>query len=213
MDMNLKFVNDKRIERTIEKLKENNMNAEFVKTKEELLNKINGMLQQDMRVTVGGSMTLFQCGIIELLRNSSANFLDRYTDGLSSEEIRRIYFEAFNSDIYFTSSNAITEEGYLFNVDGRGNRVAAITYGPKKVVVIVGANKIVRDVDEAIMRNREVSGPANAKRLNRKTPCTVTGRCHECSSDDRICCSYVLTKYQLEKDRINVFIMDENLGY
>ncbi len=211
--MNVKYVRKKKIERTIEKLNENNMNAEFFNTREELLEKIKCMLKSDMNVTVGGSMTLFECGLIELLRESNVNFLDRYKEGLTSDEVRKIYIGAFDSDIYFTSSNAITEDGYLFNVDGRGNRVAAITYGPKKVIVIVGANKIVRDVDEAIYRNKEVSGPANAKRLNRKTPCTISGICNECSSSERICCSYVLTKRQLEKDRVNIFILEENLGY
>jgi len=213
MDMNLQYVRKKKIERTIEKLKENNMNAELFNTKEEVLNKIKSMLRTDMKVTGGGSMTLFECGLIELLRKSNVNFLDRYKEGLTSDEVREIYIGAFDSDIYFTSSNAITEDGYLFNVDGRGNRVAAITYGPEKVIVIVGANKIVRDVDEAIQRNKAVSGPTNAKRLNRKTPCTISGICHECSSSERICCSYVLTKRQFEKDRVNIFILEENLGY
>ncbi|MCM1991034.1 lactate utilization protein [Oceanirhabdus seepicola] len=213
MDTNVKYVRKKKIERTVEKLKKNNMNAEVFNTQEELLDRIKSMLRADMKVTVGGSMTLFECGLIELLRESNINFLDRYKEGLTSDEVREIYIGAFNSDMYFTSSNAITEDGYLFNVDGRGNRVAAITYGPKKVIVIVGANKIVRDVNEAIQRNKEIAAPANAKRLNRKTPCAISGICQECSSSERICCSYVLTKRQLEKDRVNIFILEENLGY
>ena len=158
-------------------------------------------------------MTLFETGVIEFLRNGKFNFLDRYKEGLNADDIKDIFRKTFSANAYFVSSNAVTEKGELYNVDGTGNRVAAMIYGPDNVIVIVGVNKIVRDVQEAIERNKEYAAPANAKRLNRNTPCTKVGYCMDCSSSERICNDYVLIRRQGRKGRIKVIIVGKELGY
>lgn len=213
MDANVKFVVDKRVLRTIENLEKNNMKGYFVENEEEAIKKIKDIIGEGDTLSVGGSMTLFETGIIDFLRKGKYNFLDRYEEGLSPEDIKEIYRKSFSADAYFTSSNAITEEGELYNVDGRGNRVAAMIYGPDKVIVVVGVNKIVRDLDEAIMRNRELAAPANVKRLNKNTPCSKVGYCMDCNSKDRICNEYVVIRKQADGDRIHVIIIDNDFGY
>ena len=124
-----------------------------------------------------------------------------------------MFKESFFADAYFTSSNAVTENGELYNVDGNGNRVAAMLYGPEKVIVICGVNKIVKNVEEAIKRNRECAAPINAKRLNKETPCSKVGYCMDCKSKDRICNEYTLIKRQNRKERMHIIFLNENLGY
>ena len=213
MDENVKFVLDKRVERTIDNLKKNNMDAVFVETEEQAIDKIKEILKDKDTVSVGGSMTLIDMGVIELLRNGNYNFLDRYEENLTPQKIEEVYVKSFSADVYLTSSNAITQEGGLYNVDGRGNRVAAMIYGPKKVIVVAGINKIVKDLDAAISRNREIAAPANAKRLERNTPCAATGHCTDCKSPDRVCKQYTYILGQPTKDRITVIIVNKELGY
>jgi len=213
VDNNVAFVIEKKIERTINNLEKNNMSGYFVKDKNEAVRKIKELINEGDTVAIGGSMTLFEIGAVDLLRNGKYNFLDRYKSGLSQEQIKNIYRKAFSSNVYLSSSNAITEDGELYNVDGMGNRVAAMIYGPDKVIVVVGINKIVRNLDEAIIRNREISAPANAKRLNRNTPCAQVGYCMDCNSTDRICNEYVVIRRQINQGRIHVIIINEELGY
>ncbi|MEG2984089.1 MAG: lactate utilization protein [Peptostreptococcaceae bacterium] len=213
MDKNLNWVNEKRIERTIESLEKNNMNGYLVNSKEELIEKIKDIVSKNSLIACGGSQTLFEVGVIDHLRSNRYEFLDRYKQGLNTNDIKDIYRKSFFTDAYFTSTNAITENGELYNVDGNGNRVAAMLYGPDKVIVVCGVNKIVKDVDEAIKRNKLFSAPANAKRLDTKTPCKSTGYCMDCNSSDRICCEYTLIKKQRNKERIHVILINEYLGY
>lgn len=213
MDKNTAFVYEERVKRTIESLEKNNMNGYFVQDEKELIEKIKELAPEGTTVSVGGSMALFETNVIELLRSGRYNFLDRYKEGLTPEDIKDIFRKSFCADVYFTGSNAITEEGELYNVDGNGNRVAAMIYGPDKVIVVVGINKIVKDVEEAISRVREMSAPANAKRLNKSTPCTKVGYCMDCSSQDRICSDYVLIRKQMKMGRIHVIFVNRELGY
>ena len=213
MDRNTKWVNEQKILRTIKSLEDNNMNGYYVKDREELISKIKELVKDGSMVACGGSMTLFETGVIDHLRTDRYEFLDRYEEGLNREELVKIFKKSFLADAYFTSSNAVTEDGELYNVDGNGNRVAAMLYGPEKVIVVCGSNKIVRDVDMAIDRNRQISAPANAKRLNRNTPCTKVGYCMDCKSSERICNEYTLIKRQGTKDRIHVIFLDEEFGY
>ena len=157
-------------------------------------------------------MSLFETWVIEHLRSGRCEFLDRYKEGLTADEIKEIYRKSFFCDAYFTSTNAITEEGELYNVDGNGNRVAAMLYGPDKVIVIAGVNKIVKDINEAIYRVENLAAPANAKRLNRKTPCTVTGKCMNCNSPERICREYTVIRKPVP-NRIFVLLLNEEYGY
>lgn len=213
MSINLKWVNEKKIERTMKSLESNNISSYLVNNKDELFNKINEISKEGELVACGGSMTLFETGVIDLLRSGKYNFLDRYADNLNPQDMKEIFRKSFFADTYFTSTNAITENGELYNVDGNGNRVAAMLYGPDKVVVVTGVNKIVKDVEEAIKRNKEICAPANAKRLNTKTPCEATGTCIDCKSPSRICCEYTLIKRQRTSGRMHVIFLNENFGY
>jgi len=213
LDSNKKIIIQKRIERTIESLKKNNMQAYYVEGPGQAVEKLAELMNEGDTVTCGGSMTLFETGIIDHLRSGRYNFLDRYAPGLTGEELNDIYIKAFSSDVYVTSSNAITENGELYNVDGRCNRVAAMLFGPKSVIVVAGYNKIVRNIEEAVERVRRTAAPANCVRLSRKTPCVHTGKCEDCMSEDRICCGYVVMARQMVKDRVKVIIVGDEFGY
>ncbi|MDU4891514.1 MAG: lactate utilization protein [Clostridium sp.] len=213
MDNNLKWLKEKRINNTIEALKKNGMNGYLVKDREELISKIVELTKEGDTVTCGGSMSLFETGVIDHLRSGRYNFLDRYAEGLSQDEIKEIYRGAFSADVYFAGTNAVTENGELYNVDGTGNRVAAMLFGPDKVILVVGENKIVKNLEEAILRNERICAPVNCERLNRATPCVKVGHCMDCSSPERICNEYIVIKKQRDKDRIHVIFMNESLGY
>lgn len=213
MNENIKWVNEKKIEKTINNLKKNNINGYYVKDNDELINLIKDIAKEGEVVSVGGSMSLFESKVIELLRSGRYEFLDRYKENLTQEDIKEIYRKSFFADTYFASANAITEDGKIFNVDGNGNRVAAILYGPDKVVLIVGVNKIVKNIEQAVARNRAISGPANAKRLNLSTPCVKTGQCMECKSEERICCEYTVIKRQRNPKRMHVIFINDTLGF
>lgn len=205
--------NEMKINRTIEALKKNNMNGYYAKNRDEVIELIKDIVSEGSKVAVGGSETLSELGILEHLRSGRYDFLDRYKEGLTREEVTNIFKQSFLADAYLSSCNAITENGELYNVDGNGNRVAAMLYGPDKVIVICGINKIVKDVDEAIKRNKAISAPMNAKRLNKKTPCTKVGYCMNCNSPERICNEYTLIKKQRSSERMYVIFLNENLGY
>lgn len=213
MDEFSTWLMEQKINRVIENLEKNNMEGYYARDGKEVLDIVKTLMNKGESVSVGGSMTLFETGIIDYLRNGDFRFLDRYEPDLTREEIIDIFKRSFLTDTYFVSSNAITEKGELYNVDGNGNRVAAMLYGPEKVIVIVGKNKIVKDVDEAIQRNREYAAPANAKRLDKKTPCARVGHCMDCKSEDRICNEYTLIRRQGTKGRIKVIIVGKELGY
>lgn len=213
MDSNIKAINEKKIFRVIEALNKNNIDGYLVKNKEELIKKLKELIPEQSVVGCGGSMTLFDMGVRDFLKTGNYNFLDTYQSGLQRKDIEKIFKESLFSDVYLTSTNAITEKGELYNVDGMGNRVAAMTFGPEKVIVVVGVNKIVRDLKEAELRVMEKSAPANATRINKQTPCSVLGYCTDCSSSDRMCNFYTIIKRQREKGKMHVIFLNENLGY
>lgn len=210
MDRFLASVQEKRIERTVTALCKNNFDAHYIKTNEELFGKLDELMPEGISCSVGGSMTLFKTGVIDYLKSGKFNYLDRYAENPNNCEI---FHSALSCDVYLTSSNAITEDGKLYNMDGNGNRVAAIVYGPAKVVVIAGANKIVKDVNAAIEHNKAISAPANVTRLKLETPCAKTGFCADCASPSRICCHELISHYQRVKNRITVLILPEDYGY
>lgn len=213
MDKHLKQIVDKQVERTIAALKKNKMSAVYIESKDKVIDAVKAYMQEGETVGIGGSMTLFETGVIDYLRSGRFNFLDRYAPGLTNDEMQEIYRKSFFADTYITSTNAITEDGELYCVDGNGNRVAAMIYGPKSVIVIAGINKIVKDYEAAVDRVRRIAAPANATRLSCKTPCVHVGICQDCRSDDRICCSYTVFRQQRHKDRIKCIIVGEDLGY
>ncbi len=190
-----------------------NMQLMFVENKEELHTYLKSVLVDQKKVAVGGSVTLSQLGVLDLIKESDVEFIDRYEAGLSQEELTERLRQGLLSDLFITGTNALTADGCLYNVDGTGNRVAAMIYGPKEVIVIAGINKIFNTEEEAINHIKHWAAPANAIRLNRNTPCAKTGHCHECHSPDRICCSYVKHGYQRFVNRIKIIIVEDNLGY
>ena len=198
------------INKTINSLIKNNINAKYITSRKMLFDTIDEFLFDNCTVGYGGSETLNQLKLKEWLREkNNIKLFDRDLSGKRIEDMNN----ALTSDIFLMSSNAITENGELYNVDGNGNRVAALIYGPKKVIVICGENKIVDNLEKAEDRVRTIAAPLNAKRLNKKTPCTITGKCEDCKSPDRICSNVVVSRQQIIKDRINVLILNENLGY
>ena len=210
------------IEKTMENLRKNNMAAYYVETKKEALDLVTSLVKKGETVGVGGSVTLNEVGVLELLRNGDYNFLDRYKEGLSREEVTEIFKKSFFADSYIVSTNALTEEGELYNVDGNANRVAAMLFGPGSVIVIAGKNKIVGNLDEAAKRVKTIAAPRNVKRLGLTTYCSEKGvcmgaedekMCAGCMSEGRICASYTVMARQRIKDRVKVIIVNEELGY
>ncbi len=202
-----------KIDRTVEALNENGMVGYHIRSLDHLFEVLGELVDAGAVVGHGGAMTLFETGVLDWLRGRDINFLDRYRKGISQSQVGDIRRQALLSDIYFTSSNAITETGHLFNVDGIGNRVAAMIYGPKKVIVIAGANKIVHDDAAAIERARREAIPMNNIRMNRGTPCASSGYCPDGCSDKCVASSFVFLKHQMIRNRIHVLILEEDYGY
>ena len=221
MDKNLKAAYRLRLEKTAKALEKNNMKAFVADTCEEACSIVRDLLTDGEQISCGGSMTLNECGVIDVMRSGEYDFLDRSKAG-TPEEVAKLYRAAFSCDTYLSSSNAITERGELYNVDGNCNRVAAITFGPKQVIIVAGRNKIVPDLDAAVDYVKRVSAPANALRLGLETPCASLGECagadidnmcSGCRNDKRICCGYVVTGFQRDPERIKVILVNEELGY
>ena len=209
------------IKTTMENLQKNNINAFLVETKEDVIPLVEKIVEEGATVAVGGSVTLNETGMLEHLRGGRYTFYDRYEEGLTQAQIKEVFVKSMDADAYFCSCNAVTEEGELYNVDGNANRVAAIAFGPKKVILIVGVNKIVKNLDEAVVRVKTIAAPKNAKRLNCDTYCVKKGECMDlgggmgkgCNSPGRICRHYLVSSKQTVKDRINVIFVNEELGY
>ena len=210
------------LERTAENLEANNMKPFIADTAADVLPIVKSLLTEGGTVACGGSITLEETGVMELLRSGAYNFLDRA--GKSGDEADAVLRAAFSADCYLASSNAITENGELYNVDGNSNRVAAICFGPRSVIVVAGRNKIVRTLDEAVLRVKRFAAPMNTARLGCETYCKSKGECMAlasgadgvtsgCRSESRICCSFVVSAQQRVKDRIKVILVNEELGY
>ncbi len=210
-----------RIEKTMKNLEKNNINAYFAETAKEVIPLIEKLVEEGSVVAVGGSVTLAETGVLDHLRSGRYEFIDRYRDGITPEEIEEVFRKSFSADAFFCSSNAVTEDGELYNVDGNANRVGAIAFGPKKVIMVVGVNKIVKNIDEAVKRVKTVAAPKNARRLNCETFCNLKGYCMDmeggmgkgCNSPARICRHYLVSATQKNKGRINVIFVNEELGY
>lgn len=212
MSIYLDKLSEIKINRVIKALEKNLMKGYFAKTKEEVVEIVDNLTKYDKLITSGGSLSLIETGLIDFLnKNRKDVFLPRESAS-TPEEVEEIFRKAFISDTYIASSNAITENGELYNIDGNGNRVSAMIFGPKQVILIVGINKIVPDMAGAEMRLKSISAPANCIRLGKKTPCSAIGKCMECNSMDRICCSYVKLAQQRYPNRIKVILTPFELG-
>ena len=199
----------------------NNFGFTYLENKHELPALLDGMMKSGSVVSVGGSMTLFETGVIDYLRSGRFDFLDRYAE---NADTKKIYRESFFADYYLASANALTMHGEVYMVDGTGNRVAATIYGPDKVFLICGTNKIVTDLNEAVYRVESTAAPLNAKRLRLKTFCNENGRCAQNGLDERnlmcgfrcsetICCSTAVLSRQKVKERIHIILIEGNFGY
>lgn len=213
MDTNISWFINKQVEKVIDSLEKNNMKGIFVKDEDELLEVIQELVEENSVVGVGDSVTLQETGVFDFLRKGNYTFLDKYREGVTSDEKKNIYIQNFSADTFLCSTNALTEDGELYNIDGNGSRVAPMIYGPKQVIIVAGINKLVRNKEEAEKRVRNYVAPIDAKRLNKDTPCTKLGHCVDCKSPNRICNDFVTITGQFVKDRIKVIMVGKVLGY
>lgn len=212
------------LKKTLEALAQNGITGEIVSSRSEVIEAIEKRLAPGNLIASGGSMTLKECGVIDFVKEGPYQYLDRAKPGLTPDEIEGIYRKAFSADVYLMSSNAITERGELYNVDGNSNRVAALLYGPKQVIIVAGQNKVVSNIEDAFRRVKTTAAPPNCVRLDCNTYCQTQGSCVSlndenafvcdgCRSDARICCNYVISAKQRKPGRIHVILVEESLGY
>ncbi|AWB09932.1 putative ACR, YkgG family protein [Thermodesulfobium acidiphilum] len=213
MDPNLKWHGEVFGKRAVEALKKNNFNADFFNTREELINKLLEIIPDKDVIGVGGSTTVQNLGILDILAKRGNTILDHNKPNLSPEEVLNLRRKQLTCDTFIASSNAITLDGKLVNTDGVGNRVASMIFGPKQVIIIAGTNKIVKDEEEARKRIKTIAAPINNKRLNRPNPCTVTGECMDCQGPTRICNITTILKKRPTLTPFSVFIINEHLGF
>lgn len=204
---------NERVKKAISNLQKNNMAGFYVESRQELLSLLSTLLVEGEKIGCGDSVTLEETGVFEYLRNGSYTFYDKHRQSLTSEEKRKLYLNNFDADTFVTGTNAVTMDGKLFNIDGNGSRVAPMIYEPRQVIVVVGMNKLVDTVEDAVRRTRQVAAPLDAKRLKKNTPCIKLGRCIDCKHEQRICNDFVLIARQFSKDRIKVIFINGDYGY
>lgn len=193
-------------------LKKRNIEAFYYENSKDMVTDILQKIPAGSSITWGGSESVKECGLMDAIHNGSYTLLDRAA-AQTPEEKRLFYSKAVMADVYLMSTNAITYDGELINIDGNGNRLACLMQGPKEVFIIVGMNKFVGSVEEGIRRIENIAAPANVQRLNKETPCHTLGRCAHCFSKDSICSHTVITRRSGTPGRIKLFIVPENLGY
>ena len=197
-------------ETVIKGLKSRNMTGWYAASREEALAKALELIPEGSSVTMGGAMSAHEIGLVQALKDGNYRFIDRD----AYEDKRAAMLAAYNADVFLSSVNAMTSDGILVNIDGNANRVSAIAQGPRKVIFIVGMNKVCgADLDSAMKRARNVAAPVNAQRFGLSTPCTKTGTCMDCKSPDTICCQFLITRYSRHADRIHVILVNDSLGF
>ena len=189
MDENLRKRNETLAKTVIKGLKSRNMSGYYAADKEEALKLALELIPEGSTISMGGCASAQEVGLIKALKEGNYNYIDR-----AKLSPRESLMAAYDSDIFLSSANAITSDGIMVNIDGNSNRVSCIAQGPRKVVFIVGMNKVCPDLDDAMKRARNVAAPANAQRFDVKTPCKETGKCFDCKSPDTICCQFLITK-------------------
>ena len=209
MDAMITKRNELLAQKVIKGLASRNMTGYYAASKEEALEIALSLIPEESTVTMGGAMSAHEIGLPQALEEGNYNFIDR--DKI--EDKRAAMLAAYDADFFLSSANAMTEDGIIVNIDGNANRVSAIAQGPKKVLFIVGMNKICDDVDGAMKRARNVAAPINAQRFGLDTPCTKTGSCMNCKSLDTICCQFLITRFSQHPGRIHVILVNECLGF
>lgn len=200
------------IQNVIRKLESRDMEGYYFDSANSAAEYVKNLVIPGSSVAFGGSETLKETGILNLLKNGSYTVYDR-ADAHTPQEARQMYANHTLSDYYFMSSNAITYDGILVNIDGTGNRTACLIHGPQNVIVVAGVNKLINTLDAAIDKVKNIAAPPNAVRLNRNTPCKDFGRCTDCLSDDCMCCNIVITRKSYKKGRIKVLLINDSFGY
>lgn len=212
MDPNRTKRNEMAAQRVIKGLESRNMEGYYAATKEEALAKALELIPEGSSIGWGGSMSIKEMGLMDAV--CSGNYTVYNRDICKTpEEKRRTQLRIFDTDFFLCSTNAITEDGVLVNVDGTANRVSCISWGPRNVLMIVGMNKVVAGVEDAVSRARHEAAPINAQRFGLDTPCSKTGVCTNCKSPDTVCCQVLVTRYSKEKGRIKVILVNEDMGF
>lgn len=209
MNENISKRNELLASQVIKGLESRNMSGYYASDKDEALKIALSLIEKGSTVTMGGAMSAREIGLVDALKKGDYNFIDRDQE----KDKRAAMLAAYDADVFLSSANAITNDGVMVNIDGNSNRVSAIAQGPKKVVFIVGMNKVCDDIDGAMKRARNVAAPINAQRFNLNTPCAKTGACFNCKSPDTICCQFLITRYSRHEGRIHVILVNDNLGF
>ena len=209
MNENITKRNELLAQKVIKGLQSRNMSGCYARDREEALKLALELIPEGSSVTMGGGVSVAEIGLKDALKNGSYRFIDRD----EMEDKRAAMLMAYDADVFLASCNALTEDGILVNIDGNANRVSAIAQGPKKVVFIVGMNKVCSDLDGAMKRARNVAAPINAQRFGLSTPCAKTGACMDCKSPDTICCQFLITRFSRHAGRIHVILVNDNLGF
>jgi len=202
---------NQRIQRTLAALEKNGFQTFFASTRSEALEKVLSLIPSNANVGIGGSATLREINLIDALAARGNTIFEHWQQ--PEENVVAIMRKQLNSDVFLASSNAVTEDGKLINIDKAGNRVAGIIFGPKKIILVVGMNKIVENVDEGIKRAKNVAAPMNARRRGDKTPCAVTGVCTDCDAQDRVCNVITIMEKKPSRSDISVVLVGEELGF
>lgn len=208
MNENMIKRNEKLAQVVIKGLQSRNMTGYYAADKEEALAQALKLIGEESSVAMGGCESAHEIGLVKALQEGNYQYIDR-----SKMSPRDGLLAAYDADVFLSSVNAMTSDGVLVNIDGNSNRVSCIAQGPKKVVFIVGMNKVCSDLDEAMKRARNVAAPANAQRFDVKTPCKVSGKCFDCKSPDTICCQFLITCYSRHEGRIHVILVNDTLGF
>ena len=207
MDINMKKRNEVLAQTVIKGLESRNMKGYYAEDREAAVKQALELIPEGSSIAMGGCASAHEVGLIKVLEEGNYNYINRANmsprDGLMA---------AYDADVFLSSANAITSDGIMVNIDGNSNRVSCIAQGPRKVVFIVGMNKVCSDLDAAMKRARNVAAPANAQRFEVKTPCKETGKCFDCKSPDTICCQFLITRYSRHEGRINVILVNDMLG-
>ncbi len=199
-------------QKIIKELESRNMEGYYAESGEEALKLALDMIPEGSSISWGGSVSIKEIGLQQAVCQGNYKVYDRDATN-TPEERRQVMIDAYGCDYFITSTNAITSTGELVNVDGMANRVSAIAFGPKNVLMIVGMNKVVKSVEDAISRTRNEAAPVNAQRFGIDTPCVKTGVCFDCKSPDTICCQTLITRYSKIKGRIKIILVNEDLGF
>lgn len=215
-DINIEQRNEKLGFEVVKNLKKRNFESYYYKTKDETIKQIIDLIPKNATVSWGGSVSLDELGIKEYLKNNNYKTIDR-DEAQSQEQREEFILKSLRSDVFLMSANAISTDGEIVNIDGLGNRISALCYGPKKIIMVVGMNKVVKTLDDALSRAKNHAAPINAQRVSKfsqiKTPCLSGGFCYDCKSETSICSQILITRLSKPKNRICVILVNDNLGY